>query len=284
MMTDIVAAAPAISLSLFGFDLRIVAGAVARGNFRPPLRCRVMLRPFTLLLAALPAAALAAELPPQAPPPPGAVGAATLEGLVRGFSLGPQGAVTGLLLDDGTEVHVSHAIAMKLVQDVKPGDSVHVQGWRTVTPGVVTATAVTDARTGGALVDPAAPAPPRMSGQGEQPRPLGLPPPGAAETTLKGRVLRPLHAADGRTDGALLGDGMQLRLPPDAAGPVARLLQPGEYVAVQGYAMHTPYGQVMSVQAIGGSTETLTPVAPGPAPPPVAPAAPAPSKPPGAGG
>ena len=241
-----------------------------------------MSRLLALLLAALPAAAIAAELPKQVPPP-GAVGAATLDGTVRGFSLGPRGTVTGLLLDDGAEVHVSRGLAAKLEAMVRPGDSVHVQGWRTVTPGVVTATAITDARTRAAVVEPTAPAPPALSGRSDQPRPLGLPPQGAAETTLKGLVLRPLHAADGRTDGALLGDGMQLRLPPDAVGPVARLLQPGEEIAAEGYAMHTPYGQVMSVQAIGTSPESLTPVAPGPAPPRLAPAVPAPSKPPGAG-
>lgn len=221
------------------------------------------------LVAILPVAALAAEPPAATPPPPGAAGIGAVDGTVQAFTLATDGTVNGVLLGDGTEIHVARRLAAELQEAVRPGDEVHVQGWRTSTPGVVDATALTDARTGHAVVAQGAPPAPPLAGRGESaPRPLGLPPPGAHEATLQGRVMRPLHAPDGALDGALLGDGTDLRLPPDAARRVANLLEPGNPVAVEGYALQTPYGQVMAVQAIGASPDRLTPVAPGPAPPP----------------
>ena len=226
------------------------------------------LRTLLLLAFMLPGGALAAEPLPATPPPPGAQGASGVDGTVRNFTLAADGRVNGMLLDDGTEVHTPRALAAVLEQAVQQGDEVHVQGWRTPTPGVMTATSVTDARTGKALVGPAAPPAPLAARHDEPPRPLGLPPPGARETTLTGRVLRPLHGADGQTDGALLGDGMELRLPAGAARSVTGLLAPGARLAAQGYALQTPFGQVLAVQAIGSNSGALVPVAPGPKQPP----------------
>ncbi len=234
------------------------------------------------LAVLLPLAAAAAELPPAPPPPPGAVGASVVDGAVQAFTLAPDGSVNGLLLGDGTEVHVPRRLAADLQAAVIAGDEVHVQGWRTPTPGVVDATMITDARSRRAVAAQGAPPAPPLAAQHEAPaRPPGLPPPGAHEASLQGRVMRPLHAADGALDGALLGDGTNLRLPPDAARRVAGLLAPGNQVAVEGYALQTPFGQVVAVQAIGGSPDSLTQLVPGPAPPPVpATMNPAPSRPP----
>lgn len=234
------------------------------------------------LAATLPVAALAAEPPAATPPPPGAAGISVVDGTVQAFTLATDGTVNGVLLGDGTEIHVPRRLAAALQGAVKAGDEVHVQGWRTPTPGVVDATALTDARTGSAVVGQAVPPAPSSAARPESaPRPLGLPPPGAQEATLQGRVMRPLHAPDGALDGALLGDGTDLRLPPEAARRVANLLQPGNEVAVEGYALQTPYGQVMAVQAIGGTPDALTQVAPGPATPAAATATPpAPARPP----
>ncbi|HET9019428.1 MAG TPA: hypothetical protein VFN46_07580 [Acetobacteraceae bacterium] len=236
-----------------------------------------MLLRIILLAAALPGAALASDRPAD-PPPAGAQGAAITDGTVARFTLAPDGRINGLLLDNGTEVQVPPHLADQLLQAVRPGDNVHVQGWRTPTPGVLDASSLTDARSGRAVVvaSPAAALAPATPARRDRttPRPLGLPPPGAQETTRSGRVLQLLHDAGGMTDGALLGDGMELRMPARAAAQVAPLLQPGTKVTAQGYALETPYGAVMAVQAIGASAETLTQVAPGPA-------APAPGRPPG---
>ncbi|MDA8250037.1 MAG: hypothetical protein M0Z28_12790 [Rhodospirillales bacterium] len=218
-----------------------------------------------LLAAALPVAALAAELPAGTALPVGAQGSSSVDGTVRSFTLAPDGVVNGVLLDDGTEVHVSTRLAASLEAAVQPGDSVHVQGWRTRTPGVLAAASLTDARTGTAVAEPGAPLAPLLAPRRKDTQ--GRPPPGAREATLSGRVLRPLHNPDGETDGALLGDGTELRLPAGAAAGIANLLQPGVKVAAQGYALQTRYGQVMAVQAIGGTPETLTPVTRGAAAP-----------------
>lgn len=248
------------------------------------MKLGIILFASALPLAALPVAALAADMPSAPPPPAGAQGSTSTDGIVARFTLASDGRINGVLLDNGTEVHVPPRLAGQLEQTVRPGDNVHVQGWRTPTPGVLDASSLTDARSGRAVVvasNPAVPPPALAARRSDTPPPLGLPRPGAAETTRSGRVLQPLHDAGGVMDGALLGDGMELRMPPKAAAQVAPLLMPGTKLTAQGYAMETPYGAVMSVQAIGASSETLTQVAPGPAPPPAPAAAPAPSRPPG---
>lgn len=234
-----------------------------------------------LTAAMLPCAALAAELPKQAPPPPGTQGVASLDGVIHAFTLSADGTVNGLLLDDGAEVHVARPLAQDLARAVKPGDAVHVQGWRTSTPGVVDATSVNDARTGRAVVERGAPPPPALGHAAEEtPSRVGLPRPGAREATVQGRILRPLHGPTGALDGAILGDGTELRLPPDRAPEVAKLLEPGTRVAAQGYAFRRPEGQVMAVQAIGTSPDELVPIAPAPAPAPAPVGALTPSRPP----
>jgi hypothetical protein len=219
-----------------------------------------------------------ARMPTGAAPAAGAQGMADTDGTVRLFLLTPKGELAGIILTDGTEVHTPPALSQALSQAVRPGDAVHVLGWRSPAQGVIAATSVTDARTGRAVVNPQSSPPPPAPDK--PPIAAGLPVPGAKETTLQGRVVQDLHAPSGDLDGALLGDGLQLHLAPPVARQVADLLRPGEQLAVQGYKLATPYGEVMDVHALGRTPEQLTQVAPGPEPPPVPRAAPAPAVPP----
>ncbi|HJU20543.1 MAG TPA: hypothetical protein VJ770_29175 [Stellaceae bacterium] len=51
-----------------------------------------------------------------------------VEGRVAQYSLTPRGDVDGLILDDGTEVHLPPHLGAQLVFSVKPGDPVTVRG------------------------------------------------------------------------------------------------------------------------------------------------------------
>lgn len=217
-----------------------------------------------LIATALPGAVLAAELPAGA----GMPGNDTVDGVVSAFTLALDGTVNGLLLNDGTEVHTSARVAAAVVAAVQPGDAVRVQGLPTPTPGVLVAIRLTDSRSGRAVVEPglAPTTVPLAVSKRDAAAPPGPPPPGAREVAMSGRVLRPLHGPDGTLDGALLGDGTDLRLPAGAARRLARLLEPGTKVAVKGYTVARPYGQVMAVEAIGDGDgdgdDALTPVVP----------------------
>ncbi len=215
--------------------------------------------------------------PVSTPPPAGAEGITSMDGTVRQFILTGTGDLDGIILTDGSEVHTPVQLSRQLATVVKPGDEVHVEGWRSSTPGVIAASSITDARTGKAVVNPL---PPSHAAARPPSRTPALPVPGAIEATVKGRVMQDLHSSAGGVDGALLGDGMQLRLPPAAGARAAALFAPGQMLTARGYALSTQYGQVMAVQAIGASPDDLTQIAPGEAPPPVSETAPAPAAPP----
>jgi hypothetical protein len=85
-----------------------------------------------------------------------------------------------------------------------------------------------------------------------------------------------LHGPQGDVDGALLDDGMILRLPPPEAYRFANLLLPGQTVVAEGSELATPMGRVMDVGQIGAWREQLSlvegPPGPGPRRPPPQPA------------
>jgi hypothetical protein len=264
----------------FDFDLFTISHTAPRRNF---LSCRAFgvvdcarERSAMALRIALPApamllgmfAAAAAETPSTLLPPPGTGGSVSVDGKVRTFILTPRGRVDGLLLVDGTEVHFSPLLSEQIIAAVRPGDEVHVQGRRSRTPGVIAATALTDGRSGRSVLQPATP-PAATGHQGSRPAPGGTPPTGGHEATVQGRVLQTLHDSSGAVNGALLGDGLELRLPDSAAAPwLVDLFQPGERVAAEGCILETSEGRVMAVQAIGSLPDDLTPIAPAPKTPP----------------
>ncbi|HEY1431542.1 MAG TPA: hypothetical protein VGF39_07945, partial [Stellaceae bacterium] len=51
-----------------------------------------------------------------------------LQGKVAQYSLTPRGDVDGLILEDGTEIHLPPHLGAQLVFAIKPGDRVTVHG------------------------------------------------------------------------------------------------------------------------------------------------------------
>ena len=236
--------------------------------------------------AILLATAALAQTPPPAPPggPPLAwQQSMTIAGKVARFTLTPRGELDGLILGDGTQVHVPPHLSAELAAAVRPDDAVNVSGFRSPTGALFIATSVTDTANNQTVVDRGPPPP----GMAPPPPPPGMPAPGAQSATAQGRVQRLLRGPAGDVNGALLDDGTILRLPPPVAYQMA--LMSGQTVAAQGWGLSTAYGRVVDVQSIGASAPQLNPVsapqpglmappAPGAVPPPPPPGGPVPPR------
>lgn len=213
----------------------------------------------------------------QTPPPPPAVGVAAqaawgqqadIQGTVKAFKMTPVGDLEGMILTDGTEVHVPPHLSSQLAAAVRPGESVRVLGWRTSVSNFVVATSLTGQR-GQSVVDQGPPPPGMMP----PPPPPGQPAPGAQQATVQGRVQQVLHGPAGDVNGALLDDGTILKFPPPLTWQASSTLQPGQVVTVQGWALSNTYGRVVDAQTIGaGSTQAPPALPPGGATPPLPPA------------
>jgi hypothetical protein len=181
-------------------------------------------------LALLATTALAQTLPP--PPAVGVAAQAAwgqqadIQGTVKAFKMTPVGDLEGMILTDGTEVHVLPHLSSQLAAAVRPGESVRVLGWRSSVPNFVVATSLTGQR-GQSVVDQGPP-PPGI--RPPPPPPPGQPVPGAQQATVQGRVQQVLHGPAGDVNGALLDDGTTIKVPPPLAWQASSTLQPGQVV------------------------------------------------------
>ena len=207
---------------------------------------------------------------PAPPPPPAPTGVAPpapsqlpeTRGTVQRFTLTPIGELDGLILADGTEVHLPPHLSALLASAVRIGDTVTVQGYRSPAVALVTAGSITDTNTGQTVVDNGPPPP----GYRPSPPTPGMPAPGAQPVSIFGKVQRPLYGPAGDINGALLDNGTIVRIGPREAYQVASLLVSGQTLAVQGWQLANAYGTVIDAHAIGPSSNQLTQVAPPPPP------------------
>jgi hypothetical protein len=97
----------------------------------------------------------------QTPSPPPAIGVtastawgqqADIQGTVKAFKMTPVGDLEGMILTDGTEVHVPPHLSSQLAAVVRPGEAVRVLGWRSSVPNFIVATSMTGQR-GQSVVD-----------------------------------------------------------------------------------------------------------------------------------
>ena len=209
---------------------------------------------------------LAQPTPPRAPaqaapPPPNRIydlqQAQETRGTVQRFTLAPGGELDGFLLADGTQVHLPPHLSADLAAAVRPGDQVSVRGYRLAAAPLIVAATVADAETNQTVVDRGPPA----VGVTPPPPPMPGPASGARQVTAAGKVQTPLYGPAGDLNGAVLEDGVTIRLPPPTANRFASLLTSGRTITLQGWALDTPYGRVIDAQEIDS--------APLPPPPPV---------------
>lgn len=170
-------------------------------------------------------------------------------GTVAEYSLTPRGDVDGLILTDGTEVHLPPHLGTALVYTVRPGDAVTIHGLRARAVPMVQAMSVSNDATGASVTD---------TGLGG---PRGVEQP----MTVQGRVKAQLHGPQGDMNGALLEDGTIVRLPPPEAQRLAADLSPGASLFVQGNGISGPLGRVIEARSIGPNPTRVARIA---APPP----------------
>ncbi len=177
-----------------------------------------------------------------------------IQGKVAQYSLTPRGDVDGVILDDGTQVHLPPHLGGQLVQAVKPGETISIRGLKAQALPLIQALSVTGA-SGRSVVDTG---PPTF-------------PPAPLVTTfqwlqVQGRVREPLYGPRGDMNGALLDDGTQVHLPPDQAMYLGNDLAAGQTLVAQGYGAAGPYGKSLDAQQIGQTPTQLVEVGP-PGPP-----------------
>lgn len=168
-----------------------------------------------------------------------------LQGRVAEYSLAPRGDVDGLILDDGTEIHLPPHLGAQLVFAVKPGDRVTVHGLKARAIAMMQAVSVTNDATGATVSDNGGPPGPR-----ERDDPL----------TAQGHIKAQLHGPRGDLNGVLLEDGTIVRLPPDEADRLVAQLAPGQPLYVEGEGIASLLGKVIAAQRIGPSQSQLAQV------------------------
>jgi hypothetical protein len=168
-----------------------------------------------------------------------------IKGKVAQYTLTPRGDVDGLILADGTEVHVPPSTSTELVFAVHPGDVVTIHGLKARALPMVAAASVTNDATGVTVV----------ASQGRGPR-------WASESMqASGTIKQVLHGPRGDTNGALLDNGTEVRLPPPEAEKLGDALAAGKPLFVKGNGVSSPLGKVILARQIGPDDSHLTEVA-----------------------
>jgi len=197
------------------------------------------------------ASMLALSLPvvarPPAPAPPERAQnpEVVLHGEVDRYLLNPFGEVDGLLLKDGTQVHLPPHLSRQLVEAVKPGASVRIAG-ESNTSRVVHAQTIENMQTHDRIAD-AAPDPKSAPSQRA----------GLRRMQAAGEVKTLLKGPRGETNGVVLDDGTIVRFPPRIGDQFETLLRPGNQLAASGYGTRTQYGNVFEATDLGADANAM---------------------------
>lgn len=167
-------------------------------------------------------------------------------GNVTAFLLNPHGDLDGLVLDEKKQVHFPPHMSDEVMKRVAIGDLIRVRGLKPKLADMIAAISIAP-RKGPDIVD---------GGPDDQahvhPKPKGKK--HAAHRSLfkeaHGTVLMSLYGPKGELRGALLDNGVSLRMPPHAAAELSTYLAPGARVYGWGKGISTPLGQVLEVDEI----------------------------------
>jgi hypothetical protein len=170
-------------------------------------------------------------------------------GKVASYSLTAKDEADGLILDDGTEVHISPRLSSELVFAIKPGDAVTVHGLKASAASMVLALSIVNDASGVRINDTFQPTP--------TPGQPNFTPPRMMEA--RGRVKMALHGFDGRVDGVLLEDGTIIRLAMGYNPPNADCLATGKDVVATGTGISGLLGRVLETRQISADSEASVP-------------------------
>jgi hypothetical protein len=179
-----------------------------------------------------------------------------IKGQVAEYSVTPRGDIDGVILQDGTQVHLPPHLGARVVHAMKPGDAVTIRGLKAQALPLIQALSVTGDSSGQTVVDDGPPAFP--------PQPMAT---AYQWMQVQGRVREPLYGPRGDMNGALLDDGTQVHLPPDQATAMSTSLVAGQNLVAQGYGVASAYGKSVEARQIGPSPTQMVQVGP-PGPPP----------------
>jgi hypothetical protein len=174
-------------------------------------------------------------------------------GKVASYSLTARDEVDGVVLDDGTEIHLSARLSSELTFAIKPGDAVTVHGLKASSAPMVQALSIANDASGTKITDAFQPSSPADRPQFVQPRMM----------EARGRVKMLLHTTDGRVDGVLLEDGTIIRLAGGYNPQNPDCLVVGKDVVATGTGLASLLGRVMETRQIAVDNETSVPGTPG---------------------
>jgi hypothetical protein len=168
-----------------------------------------------------------------------------MKGKVAQYTLTPRGDVDGLILDDGTEVHVPPSVSTELVFAVHPGDAVTIHGLKARAEPMIAAASITNDASGITV----------MANVGRR---MGWRAPPIDDTS---KVKEALHSPGGDMNGVLLDDGTVVRLPPREAEKLGATLGVGQPLFVRGSGIVSPLGKVIMARQVGPDQDHLTEIA-----------------------
>jgi hypothetical protein len=172
------------------------------------------------------------------------------DGIVDRYLLHPLGLVEGLLLRDGSQMHVTSRAAHELVKIIKPGDHVQVYGRRPFQSPIIQPDVIVNVTDGRSLTVPSRLELPIPPAEGRKP-PTQMRARGAIQVLLYDRLKNAVN-------GVLLSDGTQVHLPPDVGKHFHLSLQPDLEIEVEGHGTETEYGRSLEATAIGRTGGPLT--------------------------
>ena len=205
---------------------------------------------------------------PPPPPPQTTASTTTVQGIVRSLSYGPAGDVNGIILDQGTEVHVPPDQANQLNSLAPIGARIQVSGWIHTGPlgdTLLDATTITNPNSratmsfattapppGPGVLPPGPPDPNPAGAPPPPPAPLAMAPqPGAVssnagtDTTITGVVRSFNYGPAGEVNGLILDQGTVVYFPPEQAGQITQLAQVGSRIRVRGSLRQGPAGNAL---------------------------------------
>jgi hypothetical protein len=173
------------------------------------------------------------------------------DGIVERYVMDPRGDVEGVLLTDGTQVHVPSGVVADFTNAIKPGHHIRVEGIRKQRTQLVAPDMIYNESTA---------VPFRVPFRLDAP---ALPLDRLAMTALKveGIIQVLLYSAlNGQVHGMVLSDGTQVRLPPDVSEAFRGSLKVGIQVTVEGYGTENQYGRTLEALAMSSNGGPLTPL------------------------
>ncbi len=185
------------------------------------------------------------------------------KGKVQRILINPEGAIDGLLLDDGTQVKFSPRMPQQLLALVKPSDSVSVKGFRE-NAKVFKAESITNTVSNKTIAETTANPPEDGPGDGHGERgPKGhkghkghkgpKDHEGLTELTAQGKIQNQLFGKKGEVNGAVLADGSIVRFSPRVFEDAKINVDIGQTLKVTGFGTQNSNGKSLEATTVSNN-------------------------------